>query len=278
MCRNFFPEISPLDPPLLFLCNVNCSSHQELNYHFLQYHMNWPIRWSNLTACPYYRTIIIYQWRMYYTDIYRISRIVHGPDGPPPPPVHPPQEHMRPISFCSWDLYEHDNVNCSSHQELNYHFLQYHMNWPIRWSNLTACPYYRTIIIYQWRMYYTDIYRISRIVHGPDGPPPPPFIPHRNIWDLFHFVPGTYTNMTSECHHYQIGMDYLWGAIFNTLSWNMMLPDTQTPWLRNIISATQHIEKLWQVEIHDMMRGTSGYNSLFYALCPPHNLRRILFN
>ena len=35
--------------------------------------------------------------------------------------------------------------------------------------------------------------------------------PAMNIWNLSYFVTGTYTNMKSGC---QIGMDYLWGTIF----------------------------------------------------------------
>ena len=35
-----------------------------------------------------------------------LSQVVYGPDRPP---VHPPpQERMRPILFCSWDLSEHE--------------------------------------------------------------------------------------------------------------------------------------------------------------------------
>ena len=33
------------------------------------------------------------------------ATVVYGPDRPP---VHPPQERMRPILFCSWDLSEHE--------------------------------------------------------------------------------------------------------------------------------------------------------------------------
>ena len=45
-------------------------------------------------------------------------------------------------------------------------------------------------------------------------PPPPPGNPHRDVRDLFYFVPGTCPNMKSGCQHHQTGMDYLWGAIF----------------------------------------------------------------
>ena len=48
---------------------------------------------------------------------------------------------------------------------------------------------------------------------GPINPlytPPPP----RNVWDRFYFVPGTCPNMKSGCRRHQIGMDYLWDAIF----------------------------------------------------------------
>ena len=51
------------------------------------------------------------------------------------------------------------------------------------------------------------------LVHVPDIPhvnPPPP----RNVWYLLYFVPGTYPNLKNGCHHHQIGMDYLWDAIF----------------------------------------------------------------
>ena len=36
--------------------------------------------------------------------------------------------------------------------------------------------------------------------------------PARNVWNLSYFVTGTYPNMKS--HHHQIGMDYLYDAIF----------------------------------------------------------------
>ena len=36
--------------------------------------------------------------------------------------------------------------------------------------------------------------------------------PAMNIWNLSYFATGT--NMKSGCHHHQIGMDHLWGAIF----------------------------------------------------------------
>ena len=42
--------------------------------------------------------------------------------------------------------------------------------------------------------------------------------PAMNIWNLSYFVTGTYTNMKSGCHHHQIGMDYLWGAIFKMVT------------------------------------------------------------
>ena len=45
------------------------------------------------------------------------------------------------------------------------------------------------------------------------GPIDPPCTP-RNVRDLFYFVPGTCPNMKSGCHHHQIGMDYLYDAIF----------------------------------------------------------------
>ena len=38
--------------------------------------------------------------------------------------------------------------------------------------------------------------------------------PARNVCNLSYFVNGTYPNMTSECHHHQIWMDYLYDAIF----------------------------------------------------------------
>ena len=38
--------------------------------------------------------------------------------------------------------------------------------------------------------------------------------PAMNVCNLSYFVTGIYTNMKSGCHHHQIGMDYLWGAIF----------------------------------------------------------------
>ena len=39
-------------------------------------------------------------WRSHW-----VCSLVYGPDRPP---VHPPQERMRPILFCSWDLSEHE--------------------------------------------------------------------------------------------------------------------------------------------------------------------------
>ena len=44
---------------------------------------------------------------------------------------------------------------------------------------------------------------------GPIDPPP-----HERMRPIY-VVPGTCPNMKSGCHHqHQIGMDYLWGAIF----------------------------------------------------------------
>ena len=41
-----------------------------------------------------------------------------------------------------------------------------------------------------------------------------PHVPARNVWNLSYFVTGTYPNVKSGCHHYQIGMDYLYDTIF----------------------------------------------------------------
>ena len=51
-------------------------------------------------------------------------------------------------------------------------------------------------------------------VHGPDRPllhPPPPPGTYETY---FMFSPGTYLNMKSGCNQHQIGMNYLWDAIF----------------------------------------------------------------
>ena len=62
-----------------------------------------------------------------------------------------------------------------------------------------------------WLRIWRDILVMERVVYGPDRPP---VHPPRNVWDLFYFVLGTCLNMKSGCHHHQIGMDYLWDAIF----------------------------------------------------------------
>ena len=36
----------------------------------------------------------------------------------------------------------------------------------------------------------------------------------RNVWNISYFVTRTYPNMKSGCRHHQIGMDYLYDAIF----------------------------------------------------------------
>ena len=41
-----------------------------------------------------------------------------------------------------------------------------------------------------------------------------PHVPARNVCNLSYFATGTYPNMKSGCHHHQIGMDYLYDAIF----------------------------------------------------------------
>ena len=38
-------------------------------------------------------------------DDQSIAEVVHGPNRPP---VHPPQDSMGPVLFCSWDLYHHE--------------------------------------------------------------------------------------------------------------------------------------------------------------------------
>ena len=59
---------------------------------------------------------------------------------------------------------------------------------------------------------------ISTIVHTPRA-----FHPPRNVSDLFYFVPGTYLNMKSGCHHHKIGMDNLWDAIFKMAAIKMSI-------------------------------------------------------
>ena len=44
--------------------------------------------------------------------------------------------------------------------------------------------------------------------------PMDPHAPARNVWNLSYFVTGTYPNLKRGCHHHQIGMDYLYDAIF----------------------------------------------------------------
>ena len=47
----------------------------------------------------------IYLYHLHDDPYVCICMLVYGPDRPP---VHPPQERMRPILFCSWDLSEHE--------------------------------------------------------------------------------------------------------------------------------------------------------------------------
>ena len=50
-----------------------------------------------------------------------------------------------------------------------------------------------------------------------------PYVPARNVWNLYYFATETYPNIKSGCHHYQIGMDYLYDAIFKMAATEMKL-------------------------------------------------------